>query len=123
MTEIVREVQIENTSLIINVPKDNGGDIKAGVRYALNSPKHGDVYDRLFYVDSDYDIKVIPRDEFLEVIATNLDFSIRLHKNISYDNIDSAIKNILYRSDNLICVGNYNIREHYLIEAKQNEDQ
>lgn len=120
--QTVREAQIENATFIINIPTDDGGNIRKGIRHAMDSPKHEELHNNVFYVYDDYDFKVISREDYLEIIITEARFDIRLHRYINTSKIKSAVINILYRSENIKCIGNFDIKEHYLIKASTNHD-
>lgn len=114
----VKEVKIKDVTILLNVQKDEAGDIKKEIRHSLDSPDHGELTNNIHYMYDDYKFEVISRSNALEIIVYYADLTIRLDKYVPNSNIETVVKNIIKMSNNVLGVGNICIDEYYLIDAK-----
>jgi hypothetical protein len=116
-TKVIREAKIEDATLIVKVPKSEEGGMKKEIRHRLDSPSHSLELGELHWVDDDYNIAKVERNDFLETIITGLDCTIRMSTDISEHNVGATCRWVLDCSTDVIAVGGYKLKEHYRIEA------
>lgn len=115
--EVVKEVKVENATIITLVPKDEASNLEKEIRHRLDSDKHKRLIGEIKYVDEDYNTKVVEREDHLEVIVTGMDVTIWMKEDTPEENIPDCCAWTLGVSKDVITTGGFNIREHYNIEA------
>lgn len=117
MNKIARQVDIENLTLILKVPLEDGDNIKKGIRHALD-PEEGHYGSKdLHYIGDEYDYVVNRREGHLEVIITGMSAVVRMNKYTSGPRIRTTAKSILSKSEAVTAIGEFDIREHYTTVA------
>lgn len=114
---VVKQVKLEEVSLILNVPFEDANRIRKGIRHALD-PEDGWSEERgVQYLSKEYDMTVYKREEYLEIYINDAEITINMNKHIPENNVASVVENILTEPDTVACVGNFNVREHFTIEV------
>lgn len=114
--EVVRVAQVENATLILGIDRDSAKTIRKEIRHRLDNQRQNDTSGRVHYVDPDYEIDVVEREDTLEVIATGVNLSIRMDKHIPERIVYNVIRKTLEAPQSVICAGMFDVREHYTIE-------
>lgn len=114
---VARMVHVEDATIVMGVaPKEGIGKLKKEIRHRLDDQKENDTSGRIAYVDSDYCIKTVEREDSLEVIITEIDLKISMNKHIPDNNVSKVVRKTLEAPKSITCVGYFDIREHYLME-------
>lgn len=114
--QLVREAVVKNATIIVRVPKGETNNLKKEIRHILDSTSHSPEKGELTYVGPDYKTQEVDRDEYVEVIVTGLECTIRMGESISEHNVGATCRWVLDCSTSVIAVGGFRLEDHYRVK-------